>query len=405
MFVVLDEEIERRLFQLVEATEAGKPELSVELTAVLNEQEDLAVVTFLDQELESPVGVSGSVIPCHAVKRSQEGDPSFAAVPIRHDNGLRLMLDVAEQAPSPLRGYLLSSESDTPEECEVDVIRVETDVFSRLKGIFDTDILASKRVSIVGLGSGGSVGALELAKAGVGNFILVDFDRLRVHNVARHVCGLADVGRFKTRAVRDMILQHSPQASVRCYEVDISDDDDLLHQIVEDSDLVLVATDTELSRYLINDACLALETPAIYGGAYERAFAGEVIRVVPGEAGCYSCVRQGLAETMRSISKQQVFDYTDDTELQAEPGMGLDVSFLAMLHAKVALMTLLRNTESSLGDIDADMIIWTNWARPEDGKLFEEPLARYFVHVKRSEDCPACGEYYDDGHNEEGILP
>ena len=299
----------------------------------------------------------------------------------------------------------MSSESDTPEECEVDVIRVETDVFSRLKGIFDTDVLASKRVSIVGLGSGGSVGALELAKAGVGNFILVDFDRLRVHNVARHVCGLADVGRFKTRAVRDVILQHNPLASVRCYEVDISDDDELLHQIVEDSDLMLVATDTELSRYLINDACLALDKPAVYGGAYERAFAGEVIRVVPGEAGCYSCVRQGLAETMRSISRQQVFDYTEDTELKAEPGLGLDVSFLAMLHAKLALMTLLRDTESSLGDIDADMIIWTNRARPEDGKLFEEPMTRYFVHVKRSEDCPACGEYYDDGRDEEGILP
>ena len=52
---------------------------------------------------------------------------------------------------------------------------------------------------------------------------------------------------------------------------------------------------------------------------------------------------------MRSISSQQVFDYTDDAEFQAEPGLGLEVSFIAMIHAKLALMTLLKGTESALG--------------------------------------------------------
>ena len=79
---------------------------------------------------------------------------------------------------------------------------------------------------------------------------------------------------------------------------------------------------------------------------------------------------------MRSISSQQVFDYTDDSDFQAEPGLGLDVSMLAMVHTKVALMTLLRDTESLLGDVDAQMIIWTNHARPQDGELFEKPMSR-----------------------------
>ena len=62
----------------------------------------------------------------------------------------------------------------------------------------------------------------------MGNFVLVDFDRLKAHNISRHVCGLADVGRFKTRAVRDAILQHNPQASVVCHEADITEDEALL---------------------------------------------------------------------------------------------------------------------------------------------------------------------------------
>ena len=144
-------------------------------------------------------------------------------------------------------------------------------------------------------------------------------------------------------------------------------------RIASASDLVFVATDNELSRYLINEACLAAGTPAIYDGAYERAFAGEVVRVIPGEAGCYACVRQALASTMRSISSQQAFDYTDDSEFQAEPGLGLEVSFIAMIHAKMALMTLLKGTESALGDLDAEMIIWVKSARPRTASCLRDP--------------------------------
>jgi len=154
----------------------------------------------------------------------------------------------------------------------------------------------------------------------------------------------------------------------------------------------VVATDTEISRYLINEACLASGTVAVYGGAYERAFAGEVVRVIPGSAGCYACVRQRTSSMIRSFSPQQAFDYTEAEEFQAEPGLGLDVGFIALLQAKVALMSLLRGSDSGIGDIDSQMVIWTNAARPEDGKLFAEPMARYFVSVPRSPACPACGD-------------
>ena len=315
------------------------------------------------------------------------------------------MLTVDGYESPTLQAFFFVSESVAGELCETEVVRLETDVFSRLRGIFDNRVLAAKTVAVVGVGSGGGVGVLELAKAGVGKFVLVDFDRLKAHNIARHICGLADVGRFKTRAVRDTILQHNPEASIECYEVDITEDGDLLERIATTSDLVFVATDNELSRYLINEACLAAGTPAIYGGAYERAFAGEVVRVIPGDAGCYACVRQALVSTMRSISNQQVFDYTDDLEFQAEPGLGLDVSFIAMIHAKLALMTLLRDTESMLGDLDADMVIWVNSPRPEDGELFERPLTRHLVRVPKSEDCPSCGGGWDETQDNEGSLP
>ena len=405
MLVVLDELVEQSLFQQAKSwLKSGATPLP-NLVATINPDEDLVVLTMAGHKPDHRGGGPIIALSCYGYQHSVDVIPSYPAHSADEKNRQLLLLGVAAcEAPS-LQAFYFDSETAPGQSCETDVIRLETDVFSRLKGIFDTHVLSTKTVSVIGVGSGGSVGTLELAKAGVGNFVLVDFDRLKAHNVSRHVCGLADVGRFKTRAVRDAILQRNPQARIVCHEADITEDQALLENIAATSDLVFVATDNELSRYLINEACLAAGTPAIYGGAYERAFAGEVVRVIPGEAGCYACVRQALASTMRSISSQQVLDYTDDSELQAEPGLGLEVSFIAMIHAKLALMTLLKGTESALGDLDAEMIIWINSARPEDGELFERPLTRHLVRVPKSEDCPTCGGDWDESQGEESGIP
>ena len=391
MFVVIDEAVEQAVLQLAESRPHADGTPILELDAVFRDDDGLISVGLHGQLPPYLTHSPGELMPCFGIGLLPGQAPSRELSASTPEDSRLLFLSPIHDAEGPVQGAFFHADSPDPEPCEVDVVRLETDVFSRLKGIFDTSVLASKVVCVIGLGSGGSTGALELAKSGVGNFILVDFDRLRAHNVSRHVCGLADVGRFKTRAVKDIIRQHSPLASVQCHEADITQDDDLLAQVVSASDLIFVATDNELSRYLVNEACLEAGKPAVYGGAYERAFAGEIIRVIPGEAGCYACVRQGMANTMRSISSQQVFDYTDDSEFQAEPGLGLDVSFIAMIHTKVALMTLLRGTESTIGDIDAEMVLWTNTARPQDGELFERAMTRYLVRVAKSENCPACG--------------
>ncbi len=405
MFVVLDEDAERCLFRLAEANSEATPSLLSQISASFSADEDRVVIACKGGRSLSQSSGESLPLPCYissgAIPLSPGEHVHFGSFPA-------LLLSVPSGVGSALQAHFHSSVSASPELCQIEVIRLESDLFSRVKGIFDTRILAPKTVSVIGVGSGGSLGALELAKSGVGNFILVDFDRLKAHNIVRHVCGIADVGRFKTRAVRDAMLAHNPQASVVCHEVDITDEPELLDLIVNASDLVFVATDNQPSRYLINEACLSAGKPAVYGGAYERAFAGEVIRVIPGEAGCYACVRQGLAPTMRSIASHQDLDYTDDEDFEAEPGLGLDVAFIGLIHAKLALLTLLRDTSSTpdpastrdpsstIKDLDTQMIIWVNSARPQDGELFARPMARHFVKVAKVRDCPSCGAGFDD---------
>ena len=383
MLLVLSEAAHDYLLTLVSRVTTSDAHTPAGLTAQLHADEGL-VRLWLDDE---------------PFFRGSGESQNIAVVVQSTDSGAETpspRIAVSSSSDGRLRAFFTPDLNGESAECEIEVVRLDTDVFNRLQGIFDTGLLRPKTVAVIGLGSGGSLVALELAKSGVGNFILMDFDRLHAHNISRHICGLSDVGRYKTRAVRDKILQHNPQAQVTCHEVDVTEANELLYQVVVDSDLVVAATDNELSRYMTNETCLETDTPAVYGGAYERAFAGEVVRVVPGEGGCYACVRQGMAGVVRSVSADRVFDYTEDTEdaddFQAEPGLGLDVGFIAMIQAKVALMTLLRGENSQVGDIDAQMVVWTNTPRPEDGKLFAEPMARYFVSVPKSPECPACGE-------------
>ena len=119
---------------------------------------------------------------------------------------------------------------DKWQERNVNFIPSHQELYSRNKGILEINILENKRVLIVGLGSFGSQIAIELAKAGVGSFSLFDFDRVELHNLARHTCTINDLGRLKTDAIYDAIKGKNPYAIVDKYPIDINDDLQLLNE-------------------------------------------------------------------------------------------------------------------------------------------------------------------------------
>jgi molybdopterin-synthase adenylyltransferase len=107
------------------------------------------------------------------------------------------------------------------------------ELFSRSRSLLPADDLDGKAAAAVfGVGSGGSMAALELVKSGVGQFHLVDRDWLEPPNVIRHVCGIRDLGRWKTRAVRDLLLDRNPDCVVHTHETDIETEPPLLATLV-----------------------------------------------------------------------------------------------------------------------------------------------------------------------------
>jgi molybdopterin/thiamine biosynthesis adenylyltransferase len=271
----------------------------------------------------------------------------------------------------------------------VAVVHAERDAQKRIDGLIDTDALADEHVTVVGLGTVGSTVAVELAKSGVGNFTLIDPDRLEIHNVVRHECGVDDLGRSKPHAVADRIRETNPLASVETVPVDVTEQPGELADHVADADLVAVCTDTDPSKLVVNRECLAAGVPAVYGGVYAGAMGGDVIRVVPGETPCYDCVLGDISDDMgrdERVSGEADYGRDPDDQPGPEPGLSVDVGFISLIQTRYALGML---SETGDGDraLERDVCFWGNEAE----YIFDRPLQSRFATVSYREDCYTCG--------------
>jgi len=133
--------------------------------------------------------------------------------------------------------------------------------------------LKNARVLAVGAGGLGSPLLMYLAAAGVGTLGVVDFDTVDESNLQRQVIhGQSDIGRPKAQSARDAIREINPLVDVRLHEVRLDSDNVL--GIFADYDLIVDGTDNFATRYLVNDACVLLGKPYVWGSIYR--FEGQV---------------------------------------------------------------------------------------------------------------------------------
>ncbi len=173
-------------------------------------------------------------------------------------------------------------EDGTSESVTVLVEDMTKSLSARRHGLLETDVLKDTSVLIIGLGTGGITIALELAKAGVGKFVLMDPDRLEFGNVSRHSAGISFVGRKKVNAAKDMVLETNPSATVETHAVEANvDSEELVRTLVGSTNLVICATDSRPSKLFVNSVCVYAKTCALFAGAFRRAYGGQVLRVRP----------------------------------------------------------------------------------------------------------------------------
>jgi len=147
--------------------------------------------------------------------------------------------------------------------------------------------LKNARVLVVGAGGLGSPALMYLAAAGVGTIGVVDADVVETSNLQRQVVhGVADVGRPKSESAAETLASINPLVRVVRHDVRIDSTNAL--EIIGAYDLVLDGTDNFPTRYLLNDACVLLGKPDVWGSIYR--FDGQISIWWAQHGPCYRCV-------------------------------------------------------------------------------------------------------------------
>jgi molybdopterin/thiamine biosynthesis adenylyltransferase/rhodanese-related sulfurtransferase len=140
-------------------------------------------------------------------------------------------------------------------------------------GLAGQEKLKNARVLVIGAGGLGSPAMLYLAAAGVGRLGIIDFDVVDVSNLQRQVLfNTADVGKPKAQMAAERVKAINPTLNIDVYVEPLSSANAL--DIISKYDLILDGSDNLPTRYLVNDACILLNKPLIYGAVFQ--FEGQV---------------------------------------------------------------------------------------------------------------------------------
>ncbi len=267
------------------------------------------------------------------------------------------------------------------------------DRVQRLIGADNLERLASQRVAIVGLGSGGGFVALSLAMSGVGHFVLIDDDVLENTNIVRHVADDRYIGRPKAEVVAELIRHRNPQATIEVRFGKVEQHLDALENI----DLLVSGVDGEGPKYTLNQLCLERNLTAVYAGVYERGIGGDVVVIRPGKGPCYACWAAELREGMVAPApgkEGEELDYGmigSEGTIAAEPGLWLHVTRIASSQADLVLNELLRGT-SAFRVMPANTVIMANTALEILTGQMSPPYTAVWVEIERDPNCLVCGD-------------
>jgi adenylyltransferase/sulfurtransferase len=222
--------------------------------------------------------------------------------------------------------------------------------------------LLAARVAVVGAGGLGCPAALYLAAAGVGTLGLVDADVVDLSNLQRQVLyGSADLGRPKVEVARERLLAQNPALRVETHALRLRSENAL--DVLRGYDLVVDGSDNFPTRYLVNDACVLLGKPAVYGAILR--FEGQASVFDARRGPCYRCLFPEPPPP-------------GTTPSCAEAGvLGVLPGLVAMIQATEALKLLLGIGEPLLGRfVQVDALEM----RFEEFRFAKDP------------GCPACGD-------------
>lgn len=259
-------------------------------------------------------------------------------------------------------------------------------IFSRNKGILETDVMNKKCAVILGCGSVGSLVAMELARAGVGHFVLVDADTLEYHNLCRHQCGIEDVGDLKVNALKRKLMNINPNVDIRVFGGIVQNiPKEILDEMCVPKETIFVGcADNRTADVYSNRISIYYDAAFLSIGFWERAYAGEIFYHVPHMGmPCYECaLGDGGGMSGRVEANHHVYSTQENLEgIKFEPGISVDINFITSIGIKLIIDILNSSNTTYVPRLLNNLKQYTlvcNTSNPEIGgemvEIFSYPL-------------------------------
>ena len=229
-------------------------------------------------------------------------------------------------------------------------------------GIGGQERIKQGKVLIVGAGGLGSPAALYLAAAGVGTIGIVDFDEVEENNLQRQIIhSTKEISTLKVDSAKNSINNLNPNVKVETYNVKLNSQNAM--EIIKKYDVVIDASDNFPTRYLVNDACVLLSKPNIYGSIFR--FEGHTSVFNYDDGPCYRCLFPNPPP------RDAVPSCTEGGVLGVLPGV------IGTIQATEALKIIIEKGDTLSGRF-----------------LVYDALSMKFKEIKlsKNKNCPICGE-------------
>jgi len=204
---------------------------------------------------------------------------SSTATPVSEGDVLTIVPSIAGGRPAVA--------TELPKLAHAEVLRYSRHLLLPEVGVEGQRKLKAARVLAIGAGGLGSPLSLYLAAAGVGTIGIVDFDVVDLTNLQRQIVhGTSTLGTSKLQSAKARLTDLNPNVHVETHEARLTAKNAL--EILRDYDIVVDGTDNFPTRYLVNDACVLLGKPNVYGSIFR--FEGQASLFYAKEGPCYRCL-------------------------------------------------------------------------------------------------------------------
>jgi len=201
------------------------------------------------------------------------------------------------------------------------------------------NILKEKTVNVIGCGALGSEFSDTIGKAGIGNIVLIDYERLDIENSIRHVLGINNMGIFKIDGLRQHIKNHNPFVNIELKLHDVTNG--TINDYFIDAGVGVSTIGDDNVEGFLNEQALINKKVMFYCRALRGGKAARIFRVIPGEDACFYCLNLFSDERNENFIKINADDnlptITNECNNPIRPSSAADLKLISSFLSQIVL--------------------------------------------------------------------